>query len=46
METFVKIFFGFAVFVFCLIVIGVFLIILKFALMFVPQIDIMGITIS
>ncbi|HNU81430.1 MAG TPA: hypothetical protein PLA05_00545 [bacterium] len=45
METTFKFLFGFAVFLFSLISIGVFLLILKIILMFTPQIQLLGLTI-
>ncbi len=41
-EGLFKFFFGFAVFVFCLVVIGIFLILLKIILLFTPEINLMG----
>ncbi len=40
-----KFIFGLAIFIFCLVVIGVFLIFLKIGLLFVPEIRLMGLTI-
>ncbi len=45
MESFFKFLFALAVVVFCLTVIGVFLLICKIVLMFQPQINLMGLTI-
>ncbi len=41
-----KFIFGLAVFMFCLVVIGIFLIILKIMLLFMPEINIMGLRIT
>jgi hypothetical protein len=46
MEGFFKFLFGLAVVVFCLVVIGIFLIILKVILMFQPQVHLMGLLIT
>ena len=46
METAFKIFFAFAVLVFCLIVIGVFLLIIKILFLFTPEINLMGILLT
>ncbi len=46
MESAFKIFFSLAVLVFCAVVIGIFLIILKIILMFQPSINVMGLLIS
>lgn len=46
METLFKIVFCLAVLVFCCIVVGVFLLILKILLMFYPEINIMGLIIA
>lgn len=46
MESAFKIFFSLAVLVFCAVVIGIFLIILKVILMFQPSINVMGLLIS
>lgn len=46
MEGFFKFLFGLAVFVFCLVTIGVFLIIVKIILLFQPQVNIMGLIIG
>ena len=46
MESAFKIIFGIAVFIFCIIVIAVFLLIVKFIFMFTPEISIMGVTLS
>lgn len=46
MEGFFKFLFGLAIFVFCLVVIGIFLIIIKIILMFQPQVHLMGLLIS
>lgn len=43
MEKTFKIAFAFAVLVFCLLVIGIFLLIIKIAFLFTPQIQLMGI---
>lgn len=40
-----KFIFGLAIFIFCLVTIGIFLIFLKIALLFTPEINIMGLTI-
>ena len=40
-----KFIFGLAIFVFCLVVVGIFLIFLKIALLFTPEISLMGLTI-
>lgn len=45
METTFKILFGFAVFLFSLISVGVFLLIIKIILMFVPQVQLLGLII-
>lgn len=45
METAFKIFFFVAVLVFCLTVIGIFLLILKILLLFYPQINFIGLVI-
>ena len=45
-EGFFKFIFGFAIFLFCLITIGVFLIIVKIILLFTPQVNIMGLLLS
>jgi hypothetical protein len=45
METTFKFLFGFGVFLFSLISIGVFLLIIKIVLMFVPQINLLGLVI-
>lgn len=44
-EGFFKFVFVTAIFVFCLVVIGIFLIILKILLLFNPEINLMGLTI-
>lgn len=46
MEGVFKFFFILAVIVFCLVVIGVFLLIIKIILMFEPQVHLMGLIIS
>lgn len=46
METFFKVVFFLAVIVFCLVVIGFFLLLLKIILLFVPEINIMGLHIT
>lgn len=46
MEGFFKFLFGLAIFVFCLVTIGVFLIIIKIFLMFQPAVHIMGLILS
>ncbi len=46
MEKLFKATFFLAVFVFCLVVIGFFLLLLKIILLFVPEINILGITIT
>ena len=46
MEGIFKILFFLAVLVFCLVVVGLFLLILKIILMFQPQINFMGLIIS
>jgi hypothetical protein len=45
-EGLFKFIFGLAVFLFCLMVIGVFFLILKIVLMFIPQLHILGLTIG
>lgn len=45
-EGFFKFIFGFAIFLFCLITIGVFLIIIKIILLFTPEVNIMGLLLS
>ena len=45
METAFKIVFFLAIIVFCLVIIGIFLIMLKILLMFFPEIHLMGLTI-
>jgi len=40
-----KFFFGLAVFIFCLVTIGIFLILLKIILLFTPEIHLMGLNI-
>ncbi|MEI7451910.1 MAG: hypothetical protein WCK37_01755 [Candidatus Falkowbacteria bacterium] len=45
-EKLFKFVFGSAIFVFCLVTIGLFLIILKIALIFTPSINLMGLVIS
>lgn len=40
-----KFFFGLAIFIFCLVVVGIFLIFLKIGLLFTPEIKLMGLTI-
>jgi len=45
METIFKFLFGFAIFLFSLISVGVFLLIIKIILMFVPQVQILGLVI-
>jgi len=44
-EGLFKFFFGFTVFVFCLVVIGIFLILIKIILVFTPEIHLMGLKI-
>lgn len=44
-EGMFKFIFSLAIFVFCLVTIGIFLIILKIMLLFTPQISLMGLTI-
>lgn len=46
METAFKIVFGIAVFLFCIIIVAVFLLFIKFLFLFMPEINIMGITLS
>jgi len=46
MENAFKIFFSLAAFVFCLVVVGVFLIIVKIILLFQPTVNLMGLIIS
>ncbi len=46
MEGAFKTFFTLAVLVFCLVVIGIFLIIIKVILLFEPQVQLMGLIIS
>ncbi|MFA5000297.1 MAG: hypothetical protein WC545_02985 [Patescibacteria group bacterium] len=46
MESAFKFFFGLAVFVFCLTVVGVFLLIIKIILLFQPQVHLMGVILS
>lgn len=46
MEGMFKTVFGLAVVVFCLTIIGIFLLIVKIILMFQPQVQIMGLLIS
>jgi len=46
MESAFKIFFALAVFVFCLVVVGVFLVIVKIILLFQPAVNLMGLIIS
>jgi len=43
-EGLFKFFFGLAILVFCLVVIGVFLIIIKIVLVFTPEVRLMGLT--
>jgi len=43
MEGFFKFLFGLAIIVFCLVIIGVFLIIIKILLLFHPSVHVMGI---
>lgn len=45
-EGMFKFIFGLAVFMFCLVTIGVFLIILKIVLLFTPEIHLMGLLIN
>lgn len=45
-EGFFKFIFGFAIFLFCLITIGVFLVIIKIVLLFIPEVNIMGLMMS
>ncbi|MDD3301679.1 MAG: hypothetical protein PHR57_02840 [Patescibacteria group bacterium] len=45
-EGFFKFIFGFAIFLFCLITIGVFLIIVKIILLFMPEVNVMGLILS
>ncbi|MFA4942712.1 MAG: hypothetical protein WC564_03700 [Patescibacteria group bacterium] len=44
-DSLFKFFFGLAVFVFCLVVIGIFLVLLKIILLFTPEIHLMGLNI-
>jgi hypothetical protein len=46
MESVFKFLFGLAVVVFCMVVIGIFLLIVKIFLIFYPQVHIMGLIIS
>lgn len=46
METLFKVVFFLAIIIFCLVVIGFFLLILKIILLFVPEINIMGLHIA
>lgn len=46
MENAFKFLFGLAIFVFCLTVIGIFLIIVKVVLLFQPQVNLMGLVIN
>ena len=46
METAFKIVFFLAILVFCFVIIGIFLVFLKILLMFSPEIEIVGLTIS
>ncbi len=46
MESLFKAIFFFSIFLFCLATIGVFLLIMKFILLFQPQIHLMGLIIS
>jgi hypothetical protein len=41
-EALFKFFFGLAIFVFCLVVIGIFLILIKIILLFTPEVHLMG----
>jgi hypothetical protein len=45
-EGIFKFLFGLAIFVFCLMIVGIFLLILKIALMFTPELSILGLNIS
>lgn len=46
MEGAFKTFFTLAVFIFCLVTVGIFLIIIKIILLFEPQVHLMGLIIS
>ncbi len=46
MEGFFKFLFFLAIIVFCLVVIGLFLVIIKIIILFYPQVHIMGLVIS
>lgn len=46
MEKTFKIVFGIAIIIFCIIVVAVFLLFIKFLFMFTPEISIMGVTLS
>jgi hypothetical protein len=46
MEGFFKFLFGLAVVVFCITVVGLFLLIVKIILMFQPQVHLMGVILS
>ncbi len=41
-EGLFKFFFGLAIFIFCLVVIGIFLILIKIILLFTPEVHLMG----
>lgn len=43
-EKLFKFVFGLAVFIFCLVVIGIFLILIKIILLFTPEVHLMGLT--
>ena len=45
MESMFKFLFGFAIFIYSLVSVGVFLLIIKIILMFTPQVNILGLTI-
>lgn len=46
LEKVFKFLFGLAIFIFCLVVIGIFLILLKIILLFTPAVHLMGLVIS
>ncbi len=43
-EKLFKFVFGLAVFIFCLVVVGIFLILIKIILLFTPEVHLMGLT--